>query len=52
MKMIDRIKRAWDVLTESSQEADLNDIELQEWLGITGSNQKCKIGRASCRERV
>lgn len=41
MKMIDRIKRAWDVLTESSPEADLNDIELQEWLGITGSNQKC-----------
>ena len=37
--MIDRIKRAWDVLTESSPEADLNDIELQEWLGITGSNQ-------------
>ena len=40
MKMI-RIKRAWNMLTESRPEADLNDPELAEWLGITGSNSQC-----------
>ncbi len=38
MKLINRIRNAWDALTRP--EADLNDEELLRWLGISGTNKK------------
>lgn len=38
MKVINRLKNAWKALVRP--EADLNDEELLEWLGISGTNKK------------
>ena len=37
MNILDRLKNAWNAMTRPT--VDMDDDDLKEWLGITGTNQ-------------